>query len=119
MSNSNHNFSEYAKITITLYSCHKCCYSAVIITNGPQKTSVCVTQFVNFSCGFTGADPNLAVPSWHIIKRKRSGAILYDETISGLGLNSSEDGLEWIADPHNGNNSAYLIPFLTRWKMFI
>jgi len=38
------------------------------------KTLQC--QFVNFSCGFTGADPNVVVPNWHIIKRNRNGVVV-------------------------------------------
>ena len=80
--------------------------SAVIITNGPQNTTVCVNQFVNFTCGFTEADPNLVVPNWHIIERNRNGVIVSNETISGTEINrDTNDGLEWIADPLNGNNS--------------
>ncbi|XP_065916197.1 uncharacterized protein [Dysidea avara] len=80
--------------------------AAVIITNGPQDTTVCVNQFVNFTCGFTEADPNLVVPNWHIIERNRNGVIVSDETISGTEINrDTNDGLEWIADPLNGNNS--------------
>ena len=78
----------------------------MIITNGPQDTTVCVNQFVNFSCGFTGADPNMVVPNWHIIKRNRNGVVVSDETVSGTEIiRDTNDGLEWIADPLNGNNS--------------
>ncbi|XP_065916547.1 uncharacterized protein [Dysidea avara] len=79
--------------------------AAVIITNGPQDTTVCVNQFASISCGFTGADPNLVVPNWHIMKRTKTGAYkFYRETIS-VGSDSNIDGLKWIADPLNGNNS--------------
>ena len=80
----------------------------MIITNDPRDTTVCANQFVNFSCGFTGADPNLVVPNWRIIKRIRNGTSkVYDVTISGIGPNGSTmtNGLVWIADPLNGNNS--------------
>jgi len=81
-------------------------YSAVIITNGPQDTTVCMNQFVNFSCGFTGADPNVMVPNWHIINRNRNGTIVSNETINGTEIiRDTNDGLQWIPDPFNGNNS--------------
>jgi len=82
------------------------CYVAVIITEDPQNTTVCVDQSVNFSCGFTRADPRTVVPDWHIIRKNTNGAIVYDEIVSGSEINRDiSDGLEWIADPLNGNNS--------------
>ena len=78
---------------------------ALTITNGPQNTTVCINQVVNCTCGFTGADPNFVVPNWNIIKR-RNGVVVSNETISGSEITRSTNyGLEWIADPHNGNNS--------------
>ena len=78
---------------------------AFTITNGPQDTTVCINQVVNCTCGFTGADPNLFVPNWNIIKR-RDGVAVSNETISGFQIISdTNDGLEWIADLRNGNNS--------------
>jgi len=78
----------------------------VIITKGPQNTTVCVNQFASISCGFTGADPNLKSPTWHITKRKNVGIgrIFFPETIS-IEPDSNIDGLKWIIDPLNGNNS--------------
>ena len=72
----------------------------MIITNGPQDSTVCVNQFVNYSCGFTGADPNMVVPNWHIIKRNRNGVVVSDETISGNEIiTDTNDVLQLIADP--------------------
>ncbi|XP_065916365.1 uncharacterized protein [Dysidea avara] len=79
--------------------------AALTITNGPQDTTVCINQVVNCTCGFTGADPNIVVPNWRIIKRK-NGVVVSDEDISGNEiLRDTSVGLEWIADPLNGNSS--------------
>ena len=59
-----------------------CVSVALTITNGPQDTTVCINQVVNCTCGFTGADPNIVVPNWRIIKR-RNGVVVSDEDISG------------------------------------
>ena len=78
---------------------------ALTITNGPQDTTVCINQVTNCTCGFTGADPNF-VPNWRIIKRNRNGVIVSNEIISGSEIiTNTNDGLEWIVDPLNGNNS--------------
>ncbi|XP_065916344.1 uncharacterized protein [Dysidea avara] len=80
--------------------------AALIITNGPQDTTVCINQVVNCTCGFTGANPYSVVPSWRIIKRNRNGVIVSNQTISGIDIIfSTNDGLEWIVDSLNGNNS--------------
>ena len=82
-----------------------CVSVALTITNGPQDTTVCINQVVNCTCGFTGADPNIVVPNWRIIKRK-NGVVVSDEDISGNEiLRDTSVGLEWIADPLNGNSS--------------
>ena len=78
---------------------------ALTITNGPQDTTVCINQVANCTCGFTGADPNFVVPNWRIIKR-RDGEVVSDETISGSEIIAyTNDGMEWIPDLLNGNNS--------------
>ena len=82
-----------------------CVSVALTITNGPQDTTVCINQVVNCTCGFTGADPNIVVPNWRIIKR-RNGVVVSDEDISGSEIQRNTNvGLEWIADPLNGSNS--------------
>ena len=46
--------------------------------------------------------PNFVVPNWRIIKRRN----VSNEIISGIDIiNNTNDRLEWIADPLNGNNS--------------
>ena len=59
----------------------------------------------NCTCGFTGGDPNIVIPDWRIIKR-RNGEIVSHEIISGTEIiSNTNDGLKWIIDPLNGNNS--------------
>jgi len=63
----------------------------------------------NCTCGYTGVDPNIAIPDWRIIKR-RNGEIVSDETISGTEIiRDTNDELQWIADPINGSNSVLRI----------
>ena len=76
----------------------------MVITNGPQDTTVCVNQFAYIPCGFTGADPNLVVPSWTIQMRNRNGMTETFHTPSTP--HNKLEGLEWIPDSLNGSNSA-------------
>ena len=46
------------------------------ITNGPQDTTVCMNAMAECSCGFTGTDPNFAVPSWRIVFRSDDDSII-------------------------------------------
>ena len=78
---------------------------AVVITNGPQDTTVCVNQYANIQCGFTGADPNLVVPNWTIIKRDRNGTVVSNDTVNGTEINRFNNGLKWKPDLANPNNS--------------
>ena len=73
----------------------------MVITNGPQDTTVCVNQYAYIPCGFTGADPNLLVPSWTIQMTNRNGMTETFHTPHNILV-----GLEWIPDSHNGSNSA-------------
>ena len=65
---------------------------------------MCINQVVNCTCGFTGGDPNFVVPIWRIIKR-RNGVVVSNEAINGRDIIDTTDGLEWIPDLLNGNNS--------------
>ena len=71
---------------------------------------MCTNQLANCTCGFVGADPNLVVPDWRIIKRNSNGVVVSDEIISGLNIiRDTTDGLEWIPDLANPNNSVLRI----------
>ena len=83
-----------------------CAFVGLTITNGPQDTVVCTNQLVDCTRGFVGGDPNFFVPDWRIIKRNSSGAVVSDEIISGGDIiRDAADGLEWIPDLVNPNNS--------------
>ena len=83
-----------------------CAFVGLTITNGPQDTTVCTNQLANCTCGFVGVDPHIVVPDWRIIKRNSNGVVVSDEVISGLGIiRDAADGLEWIPDLANPNNS--------------
>ena len=89
------------------YNYHVACvFVAITITNHPQDTTVCTNQLVNCACGFVGADPNLLVPDWLIAKRNKTGVVVSNEVISGEDIiRNTTDGLEWIPDLTNANNS--------------
>ena len=71
----------------------------MVITNHPQDITVCANQFANIPCGFTGADPNVE-PKWAITMRNKIGII---STIRML--HNRLEGLKWIPDLTNTNNS--------------
>ena len=56
-------------------------YIDLTITNGPQNTTICMNAKGEISCGFTGANPNLAIPDWRIIMRNDNGSIVSNETL--------------------------------------
>ena len=81
-------------------------FVALTITNGPQDTTVCTNQLAICTCGFVGADPNIAIPDWLITKRNTNRVAVSSEVISGLDITGdTNDGLEWILDLANPNNS--------------
>jgi len=81
-------------------------FVALTITNGPQNTTMCTNQLANCTCGFVGGDPSFVVPDWRIIKKNSNGVVVSDETINGRDIiSSATDGLEWIPDLANPNNS--------------
>jgi len=83
-----------------------CAFVGLTITNGPQDTVVCTNQLVDYACGFVGFDPNFVVPDWRIIKRNSNGVVVNNEVISGGDIiRNTDDGLEWIPDLTNPNNS--------------
>ena len=42
----------------------------LVITNGPQDTTVCMNTIAEVYCGFTGTSPNFAIPNWRIVFRE-------------------------------------------------
>ena len=84
------------------------------ITNGPQDTTVCMNTIAEVYCGFTGTDPNFAIPNWRIVFRSDDGSIISNDTINGDDIfNGLINGLQWLADltsgDNNGTNSKLLV----------
>ena len=77
------------------------------ITNGPQDTTVCMNAIAEFYCGFTGTDPNFAIPNWSIVFRSNDGIIINNDILDGEDiLNRSINGLQWLPDLTSGDNNA-------------
>ena len=84
------------------------------ITNGPQDTTVCMNAVAECNCGFTGINPDFAVPNWRIVFRSDDGSVISNDTISGFDiLNRLINGLQWLPDltsgDNNGTNSKLLV----------
>ena len=54
-----------------------------IITNGPEDTTVCMNAIAEFYCGFTGTDPNFAIPNWRIVFRNDDGSTISNDIFNG------------------------------------
>ena len=85
-----------------------------IITNEPEDTTVCMNVMAEVYCGFTGTNPNFAIPNWSIIFRNDDGSIISNDTINGDDIfNGLINGLQWVADltsgDNNGTNSKLLV----------
>ena len=67
---------------------------------------MCTNQLVDCTCGFVGAGANFVVPDWLIIRRNSNGVVVSNEIINGGDIiRDTTDGLEWIPDLANPNNS--------------
>ena len=78
-----------------------------IITDGPQDTTVCMNAIAEVYCGFTGVNPNLAIPNWRIVFRSDDGSIISNDTIDGYDtLDGLINGLQWLPDLTSGDNNA-------------
>ena len=83
------------------------CVVGFIITNGPQDTTVCIKAMAECYCGFTGTDPNVAVPDWRIVFRSDDGSMVSNDIIDGLDIiNGSINGLQWVPDLTSGDFNA-------------
>ena len=79
----------------------------IIITNGPQNTTVCVNAIAECDCGFTGASPYTTVPGWRIVLRNDDGSVVSNVTHNGLDITSGRvDGLQWSPDLTSGDNNS-------------
>ena len=76
------------------------------ITNPPTNVTVCINTMAEINCGFTGADPNFAIPNWRIIMRNDNGIIVNNETISSSDIVEDHvSGLEWVPDTNSGEDN--------------
>ena len=82
-------------------------FVGLIITNGPQDTTVCMNVMADCYCGFTGTDPNFVNPDWRIIFRSDDGSIVSNDTIAGSDISNERiNGLQWVPDLTSGDNNA-------------
>ena len=79
----------------------------LIITNGPQDTTVCMNAMAECYCGFTGTNPNFVVPHWRIVFRNDDGSIVSNDTVDGVDIVIRLiNGLQWVPDLTSGDNNA-------------
>ena len=79
----------------------------LIITNGPQDTTVCMNAMAECNCGFTGINPNFVVPSWRIVFRSDDGSVISNDTIDGFDIVIRLiNGLQWVPDLASGDNNS-------------
>ena len=58
-------------------------------------------------CGFSRADPYLAIPNWRIVFRSDDGSIISNKTFDGDDIdNRLINGLQWEPDLTSGDNNA-------------
>ena len=60
-----------------------------------------------YDCGFTGANPSIAIPNWRIVYRNDSGSVISNITIDARYISSHGiNGLQWLPDFNSGINNA-------------
>ena len=58
-------------------------------------------------CGFSGADPYLALPNWRIVFRSDDGSIISNNTIDGDDIDNGHiNSLQWMPDLTSGDKNA-------------
>ena len=79
----------------------------LIITNGPQDTTVCMNAMAECDCGFTGIDPNFLFPTWRIVFRSDDGSVISNDIINAADItNRLINGLQWMPDLTSGDNNS-------------
>ena len=79
----------------------------IIISNGPQNTTMCMNAVGECDCGFSGASPYTTIPSWRIILRNDDGSVVSNVTHNGIDItNGHIDGLQWSPDITTGGNDS-------------
>ena len=75
-----------------------------------MNTTACANQNASFFCGFTGVNPLHLILNWNIIWRNTSGSIILDKSYTVHMINADpNNGLEWVPDFNNSNNSKLVI----------
>ena len=75
-----------------------------------MNTTVCANQNASFFCGFTGVNRLHLILIWNIIWRNASGSIIDERSYSVHAINvDSNNGLKWLPDFNNSNNSRLVI----------
>ena len=75
-----------------------------------MNTTACANQNAIFFCGFTGVNPLHLILNWSIIWRNTSDSIIHDKSYSVYMINADpNNGLEWVPDFNNANNSRLVI----------
>ena len=86
-----------------------CIIAQFLGTNGPVDTTVCDGNTVNITCGITNL-PIGFIPTWRIIQRYSNGSVSSDMEIAGVNvIYDDDDGLVWIPDNNNTENSRLLV----------
>ena len=91
----------YSYICIT----HECTYIEIIITNGPNDTTVCINNTAEINCGFTGGDPETVFPDWKITRSDNGSNTTHCHDRLDV-VNGNINGLQWVPDQDSGNNSS-------------
>ena len=79
----------------------------IIITNGPQDTTMCIYAIGECDCGFSGANPATTVPNWRIIIRNDDGSVVSNVTHTGFDIVQGHiNGLQWSPDLTSGDNTS-------------
>ena len=78
-----------------------------------MNVTVCSGTKANISCGYAGIPNYIQTrPDWRIIKRNNNGSVISTKTVSEIDiLNSTTDGLEFVATISNNTNAdgSYLL----------
>ena len=85
----------------------------IVITRNPSDTKVCLGNFANMPCGFTGADPRVTIPEWIRIIKNADGTTQTVTISSSELISHSYPGHLWEPDltsgPFNAPGSRLLI----------
>ena len=75
---------------------------------------MCMNVMAACYCGFTGTNPDFAMPNWRIVFKSDNGSIISNDTTDGQDISDGLiNGLQWLPDltsgDNNGTNSKLLV----------